>query len=179
MTLTMSISGLTEKIKQLLTDAAVTLKLIRDTGSYREQDVYRAFIVGTGGAQGTGSTGDIVVTDIGTTNNVYLHFKLPLKNTDDKVPFSVRMNGYNYGSSRAMSMVWSGGMKGAVLSKKVSGSFDGDIYLDSNGNVVLSMFVTSIYYATFQLESMTHVEGKRIVRGQIEAKVTTTATTSF
>lgn len=165
------ISRYSYSLKKLLNDTAALMKTLRDSNSYRAQDVFRTFIIGTGGPSGIGATGDMTVDNLGQTNNVYLHLKLPITNAQDKVSFLMRMEGYNYGASKIIDVAWGGGMSEGGLLKSVSGSHPVDVYVDTNGNLVCSIFFTSIYYTTFNVETMCQDDSKRIIRGHLQGKV--------
>ncbi|QTH80459.1 hypothetical protein PA10_00261 [Pseudomonas phage pPa_SNUABM_DT01] len=166
-------------LKTLLNNTAALMKTIRDSNSYRAQDVFRTFIIGTGGPSGTGGTGDMTVDNLGQTNNVYLHLKLPITNAQDKVSFLMRMEGYNYGASKIINVAWSGGMNGGSLLKATSGTHPVDVYVDANGNLVCSIFFTSIYYTTVNIETMCQDDSKRIIRGQLQGKVSLASQINF
>ncbi|MNI81552.1 hypothetical protein D3C73_1381780 [compost metagenome] len=119
------------------------------------------------------------VVDLGATTNVYLHLKLPIKNTQDKVQFRLTMEGYNYGGGKLIYVAWSGMMNGGSLVKMSSGSHTSNVYVDANGNLVCSILFASIYYTTFNVESICHDDSKRIIRGQIQGKVSLASTVSF
>lgn len=166
-------------VSAMVLDLAASMKSQRDAGSYRAQDLFRAFIVGTGGPSGVGASGDISATDLGNTNSVYLHMKLPLKNTDDKVEFNFLMEGYNYGGQKLINVTWAGHINAGVLVKDVTGTHVANAYIDANGNVVLSIFFASIYYTTFNMECLSHIDNKRVTRGQIQAVVSLSSQVNF
>jgi len=178
-TLTTLIKRFAAGLFDLIDSAFDTLLASRDAGSTIAQDVFRMLIYGTGGAAGVGGVGDMAVDDLGSTSNVYLHFKLPLT-TADTASFRFNIAGYNYGASKVINVVFQGGVAGGVFTcASTGGSHTAGYYVDGSGNLVLRVYFPSIYYTTLYVHTQSNDDVKRIVRGQVQGKVSLSSQITF
>lgn len=147
--------------------------------------IFQGIIFATGGAPGVGSAGDFPVIDLGNTNNVYLHFKLPLKITTNNRMFHLRFRGYCYGSAGVIDETVVGYCNASVGRTEgiaTKGNFSPTAYVDSNNNVIVRMFFPSIYYSTMSIDSMmvsTGAESAMFNRGDLVARLSLASTVTF
>lgn len=147
--------------------------------------IFQGIIYATGGAPGLGAAGDFPRIDLGNTNNVYLHFKLPLKITTNNRMFHLRFRGYCYGSAKIIDETVVGYCKasaGRTEGIATKGNFSPTVYVDSNNNVIVRMFFSSIYYSTMSIDSMmvsTGAESAMFNRGDLVARMSLASTVTF
>ena len=70
--------------------------------------VFQGLIWGTGAPYDVGATGGMVATDLGSSMNVYAHFKLPFSINSDDQMFWLNIRGYSYGSSLVLDETFAG-----------------------------------------------------------------------
>jgi hypothetical protein len=147
-------------------------------------NVFQGFVVGTGVPYGVGGTGGFAgkVADLGSSENVYVHFKTPMNiNTSDEM-FWFNIRGYCYGSSSVIDETIVGyaySPQRAIINKVGFGNMFPDSYVDSAGNVILRIKVPVAYYLTVRIETMRVGTGTLFEVGSFDAKVSLTATVEF
>ncbi|WP_448124686.1 hypothetical protein [Pseudomonas veronii] len=137
-------------------------------------NVFQGSVWGTGGPQSTGASGEFSVVDLGTSANVYMHFKLPVNvNTHDQM-FWLNIRGYSYGSASIVDETIVGycySPQRAVLNKAVFGSMSPGVYTDTSGNVIMCLKFPSVYVTTIRVDTMQVGIGGLFAVGSIKSKL--------
>ncbi|NMX36754.1 hypothetical protein HBO34_02570 [Pseudomonas veronii] len=137
-------------------------------------NVFQGSVWGTGGPQSTGASGEFSVVDLGTSANVYMHFKLPVNvNTHDQM-FWLNIRGYSYGSASIVDETIVGycySPQRAVLNKAVFGSMSPGVYTDTSGNVIMCLKFPSVYVTTIRVDTMQVGVGGLFAVGSIKSKL--------
>ncbi|AZD06657.1 hypothetical protein C4K26_1235 [Pseudomonas chlororaphis] len=145
-------------------------------------NVFQGGVFGTGGPQNTGASGGFSEVDLGTSENVYMHLKLPMNiNTHDQM-FWFNICGYCYGSATIVDETIVGycySPQRAVLSKAVFGNMSPEIYTDAKGNVVIRLKFPNIYVTTIRIDTMQVGIGSLIPVGSIKSKLSLTEKVDF
>ena len=119
--------------------------------------ILQGIVYATGGSPGLSSGGDMPRIDLGSTNNVYMHIKLPLKLNVNNRMFHLRFKGYNYGSAKPVNETVVGYCKASTQRLEgvhTKGNFVPTVYVDANQNIVVRFFFENIYYTTMVIDSM-------------------------
>ena len=93
--------------------------------------------------------------------------------------FRLTMQGYNYGAAKVLDVDWIGMVNEGALNKASGGSHPTNVYVDANGNLVCSIFFANIYVVTYNVISFCQLDSQRIIRGQLQGKVSLTSTVNF
>lgn len=137
-------------------------------------NVFQGSVWGTGGPQSTGASGEFSVVDLGTSANVYMHFKLPINvNAHDQM-FWLNIRGYSYGSASIVDETIVGycySPQRAVLNKAVFGSMSPGVYTDTSGNVIMCLKFPSVYVTTIRVDTMQVGIGGLFAVGSIKSKL--------
>lgn len=137
-------------------------------------NVFQGSVWGTGGPQSTGASGEFSVVDLGTSANVYMHFKLPVNvNTHDQM-FWLNIRGYSYGSASIVDETIVGycySPQRAVLNKAVFGSMSPGVYTETSGNVIMCLKFPSVYVTTIRVDTMQVGIGGLFAVGSIKSKL--------
>ncbi|AZF04026.1 hypothetical protein [Pseudomonas sp. R5-89-07] len=144
--------------------------------------VFQGLIWGTGAPYDVGATGGMVATDLGSSMNVYAHFKLPFSiNTDDQM-FWLNVRGYSYGSSLVLDETFAGYVyspQRAVLNQSCFGKFDPAIYADAAGNAVCRIKIPNVYVTSLRIDTMQIGRYRSIKLGDIKSKLSLSPTVEF
>jgi len=155
--------------------------LVGASGSV-QLNVFQGGVWGTGGPQNTGSSCGFSVVDLGTSDNIYMHFKLPVNiNTHDQM-FWFNIRGYSYGSATIVDETIVGycySPQRAVLNKAVFGNMSPGIYTDSTGNVIMRLKFPSIYVTTIRIDTMQVGIGGLFAVGSLKSKLSLTDKVEF
>jgi len=145
-------------------------------------NVFQGGVWGTGGPQKTGASGGFSIVDLGTSAEVYMHFKLPVNiNTHDQM-FWFNIRGYSYGSASIVDETVVGycySPQRAVLNKSVFGNMSPGIYTDASGNVIMRLKFPSIYVTTIRIDTMQVGIGGLFAVGSIQSKLSLTDKVEF
>ncbi len=144
----------------------------RDEAFPFNQCVFQAFIGGTGGPHGTSSDGAVPSTNLGRTEQVYLHLKLPYT-LQDNVEFSIDVDGYNYGASKILDCSFVGRIKNGVYSgfAAETNTHTSGIYTSASGSIMLYIYFPSIYYTSFSINAWCNVLAKKVKKGELVGRV--------
>jgi hypothetical protein len=138
----------------------------------RRMSIFQGEVYGTGGPSGVASAGDFPTIDLGSTENVYVHFKTPLNVRVDDAMFWFNLRGYCYGSSSIIDETIVGYCyhpQVDIIRKHSVGNMHPDSYHDQNGNVVLRILLPSAYYTTLCIDTMRVGDGRLFKRGDLKA----------
>lgn len=177
--ITEAIGRYSTSLLNLIDAGLAAVKANRDTGSRIAQDVLSSFIVGTGGVQTVGASGDIPSVDLGTSANVYLHFKLPYL-LSDTVSFRLNFKGYSYGESKIIECDVVGAIRnGGFVVGGASGTHTVSGYTSASGKPMIRMLFPSLYYSTLSVTSYCQTDTKKVVRGQLQGRASLSSTIDF
>lgn len=122
------------------------------------------------------------MVDLGTSDNIYMHFKLPVNiNTHDQM-FWFNIRGYSYGSATIVDETIVGycySPQRAVLNKAVFGNMSPGIYTDSTGNVIMRLKFPSVYVTTIRIDTMQVGIGGLFAVGSLKSKLSLTDKVEF
>lgn len=148
-------------------------------------NIFQGFVHSTGAPYGFGGdTGGFAgkIDDLGTSANVYLHFKTPMNVNTRSEMFWFNIRGYCYGAAKIIDEVLTGycyGTTNSLIHKANSGSMSPDSYTDSAGNVILRILVPNTYYNTVSIDTMRVGNGRLFNAGDLEVKVSLADTVEF
>lgn len=144
--------------------------------------IFQGGVWGTGGPNLVGASGGFPVTDLGTTSEVYAHFKLPLNINRDECMFWLNFRGYSYGSACVIDETIAGycyAPQRKVINQSLFGVMDPAIYVDTVGNVVLRLKFPSIYVTTLRIDTMQTGIGAPPKKGELVAKLSLATEVDF
>jgi len=143
------------------------------------RNVFSGFIrTLTTGEGGPSVSGDFIAptAPFASDANVYIHFRLPYNTLVDSKMFWLKVIGYTFGSSQRIETTavgYSYVPSNALLNTQVVSSQTAELYRDTNGNIVLTILFSSIYYTTLEIDTMRVGNGTAIKRGDIQHKFST------
>lgn len=146
------------------------------------RNIFQGFIQGTGGAVAAGSAGAFTSTNLGSTENVYAHFKVPLNVNVNSEMFWFNIKGYSYGSSKIIDETLVGycyEATAALLNVSSFGNLTPAVYKAANGDIVLRILLPSAYYATIRIDTMRVGNGRLFNVGDLVAKLSLADTVVF
>lgn len=147
------------------------------------RNILQGHITSTGGpGEGIGAAGAFETTDLGTRENVYVHFRLPLNINIDSEMFWFNIRGYSYGTAKIVDETLVGycyAPSRTLTNDSTFGNFTPAVYTDSSGNVVMRIFVPYIYYTTLRVDTMRVGNGRLYNVGDIETKLSLAETVEF
>jgi len=168
------------KIMGLLSAGYTALVTHAETGSWLRQRIKVVYVWSLGGIHGAPSTSGIPADDLGQTENIYIHFKLPFAPGTD---FCCRLDieGYQYGVGKIVRGQFFAGRIGATLSTHVQGTtaHSPGIYMDDNGYVVCRLFFSSAYVLNLTVSGMSADDATRTALNNITAKASLTSNLTF
>lgn len=147
--------------------------------------VVQGIVYATGGAPGVGSAADFPRVDLGSTDGVYVHFKLPLNIYVNNRMFWLRIRGYNYGGAKAVDETIVGYCKASTTRIEgiaTKGNFSPAVYVNDNNDVMVRLYFPYIYYTTMVVDSMwvsTGAEAGMFKRGDIKPWMSLSSTLVF
>lgn len=147
-------------------------------------NILQGHIYGTGGEQGASVSdeGSFQATDLGSSEHVYVHFKVPLNVNINSEMFWFNVKGYSYGTAKIIDETIVGYCYSPVLditSKSSFGNMTPDVYKDSNGNVVLRLLIPNIYFTTIRVDTMRVGNGRLFNVGDLKTKLSLSQTVVF
>lgn len=144
--------------------------------------VFQGMIWGTGAPYDVGAAGGLVATDLGSSLNVYAHFKLPFSiNTDDQM-FWLNIRGYSYGSSLVLDETFAGYVyspQRAVINQSCFGKFEPAIYADTAGNAICRIKIPNVYVTSLRIDTMQIGHYHSISVGELKSKLSLSPTVVF
>ncbi|WP_434628742.1 hypothetical protein J3P84_06295 [Pseudomonas sp. Z1-29] len=146
------------------------------------RNLLQGFVSGTGGVQGVGAQGDFVLTDLGTSANVYIHFKVPLNINVNSEMFWFNIKGYSYGTAKIIEETLVGYCyqpTRTLQNVATFGNMTPACYVDTNGNVVMRILIPSIYYTTIRIDTMRVGNGRLFKLGDLKTKLSLAETVVF
>ncbi|QPO19208.1 hypothetical protein HXW90_06585 [Pseudomonas sp. Y39-6] len=144
--------------------------------------VFQGLIWGTGAPYDVGATGGMDATDLGSSMNVYVHFKLPFSINSDDQMFWLNIRGYSYGSSLVLDETFAGYVyspQRAVINQSCFGKFEPAIYADAAGNAVCRIKIPNVYVTSLRLDTMQVGRYRAIKLGDIKSKLSLSSTVVF
>nr|WP_225927518.1 hypothetical protein [Pseudomonas ekonensis] len=146
------------------------------------RNVLQGFVSGTGGLQGVGAVGSFTSTDLGTTANVYMHFKTPLNINVNSEMFWFNIKGYSYGTAKIIEETLVGYCyqpTRTLQNVSTFGNMTPSVYVDTNGNIVMRILLPSIYYTTVRIDTMRVGNGRLFNLGDLKPKLSLAETVVF
>jgi hypothetical protein len=144
--------------------------------------VFQGLIWGTGAPYNVDASGGMVATDLGSSMDVYAHFKLPFSiNTDDQM-FWLNIRGYSYGSSLVLDETFAGYVyspQRAVINQSCFGKFAPAIYADTAGNAICRIKIPNVYVTSLRIDTMQIGRYRAIKVGEIKSKLSLSPTVVF
>ncbi|MFO2462496.1 hypothetical protein OOJ96_01140 [Pseudomonas sp. 15FMM2] len=146
------------------------------------RNLLQGHIYGTGGTHVPSAKGDFVATDLGSGENVFIHFKIPLNVNVNSEMFWFNIKGYSYGTAKIIEETLVGycyhpGRR--LQSVSTFGNMTPGIYVDDNGNIVMRILVPSIYFTTLRIDTMRVGNGRLFALGDLKTKLSLTETVVF
>lgn len=147
-------------------------------------NILQGVIIGTGAPYPVGGSGDFSgkMTDLGSSANVYVHFKTPMNvNTSDEM-FWFNIRGYCYGASAVIDETIVGyayNPQRNIINKASFGNMFPDSYKDTAGNVILRIKLPVAYYTTLRIDTMRVGTSTLFEVGSLDVKVSLTETVDF
>ncbi|MCX4026628.1 hypothetical protein H0A36_00490 [Endozoicomonas sp. SM1973] len=189
--LTSIVDGKISQIDQLLQDAESKFDTWREQrdilGDINKHGVFKSnifqgHIYSTHDANYISSAGDLPIEDLGTTDNVYVHFKTPLNINKHSEMFWFNIRGYSYGSASIINETIAGYCYKTnldLISMDNHGNMSPEAYKDSKGNVVLRIFLPNCYYTTISIDTMRVGNGRLFENGDLIAKLSLAKNINF
>jgi hypothetical protein len=146
------------------------------------RNLLQGFVPGTGGVQGVGGQGDFVSTDLGTSTNIYMHFKIPLNINVNSEMFWFNIKGYSYGTAKIIEETLVGYCyqpTRTLQNVSTFGNMTPAVYVDTNGNVVMRILIPNIYYTTVRIDTMRVGNGRLFNLGDLKTKLSLAETVAF
>jgi hypothetical protein len=146
------------------------------------RNILQGFVTGTGGAHGLGSEGGFVPTDLATSLNVYMHFKIPLNININSEMFWFNVKGYSYGTAKIIEETIVGYCyqpTRSLLNVSTFGNMTPAVYVDANGNIVMRVLIPNIYFTTVRIDTMRVGNGRLFNLGDLKTKLSLAETVLF
>lgn len=145
--------------------------------------IFQGLVVGTGGTQGVAGHGHFEgkLADLGSSDEVYVHFKTPMNVNVDHSMFWFSIRGYSYGTAKIVDETIVGycySPSRTIINKSAFGGFNPESYADSSGNVILRIKVPAIYFTTIRIDTM-KVGSSLFGLGSLTPKVSLSSTVEF
>ncbi len=147
--------------------------------------IFQGLLFGVGAPFGVGGDGGFEgkVSDLGSSDNVYVHFKVPLNvNTSDRM-YRFDIKGYCYGSSSIIDETIVGYVYAdtkSIVNKASFGDMFPDSYADSAGNLILRIKLPVAYFVTVRVDNMCVESGGVLFeRGSLDVKMSLAETVEF
>ncbi|MNI71347.1 hypothetical protein D3C73_1272150 [compost metagenome] len=139
------------------------------------RNIFKGFIRTVTTAEGgPGVDGDFPpVTAFADNLNIYVHFRIPYNFNVDSKMFWLNIKGYSFGNGQIINTTavgYSYAPTKQLLNTQVSSVQTAELYADTNGNIVLSLLFSTLYYATLEIDSMMVGNGTPIKRGMLQVK---------
>lgn len=144
--------------------------------------ILQGHVYGTGGVYQAQSIGDFVSTDLGSSVNVYMHFKVPLNLNVNSEMFWFNIKGYSYGTAKIIDETLVGYCyqpNRTLHNASTFGNMTPAVYVDANGNIVMRILIPNIYYTTVRIDTMRVGNGRLFNLGDIKTKVSLADTVVF
>lgn len=146
------------------------------------RNIFQGQVFGTGLPFNVQSGDGFDTVDLGTSLNVYVHFKLPLNVNRDVQMFWFNIKGYSYGSSKIVEETIVGYCykpQLALINTAAFGNMTPAVYKATNGDIILRLLIPSIYYTTFRIDTMQVGDGVLFNLGDIKTKLSLSDTVVF
>lgn len=138
------------------------------------RNIFQGFVQGTNQTVGVGADGGFKPTDLGSIENVYLHFRVPLNVNINSEMFWFNIKGYSYGAAKIIEETLVGYcyQPNRVLQQvSTFGNMTPGVYVDTNGNIVMRILIPNVYYTTIRIDTMRVGNGRLFNLGDITTKV--------
>lgn len=146
------------------------------------RNIFQGHVYGSGGIWSTAAQGDFVSTDLGGSENVYIHFKVPLNVNANSEMFWFNIKGYSYGTAKIIDETLVGYCyqpTRRLQNVSTFGNMTPAIYVDASGNVVMRVLVPNIYYTTIRIDTMRVGNGRLFALGDLKPKLSLSDTVVF
>ncbi|WDD98374.1 hypothetical protein [Thalassomonas actiniarum] len=148
-------------------------------------NIFQGFLHSTGAPYGFGGdSGGFAgkIDDLGSSSNVYLHFKTPMNINTHSEMYWFNIRGYCYGGAKLIDEVIAGycyATSKSVINKANAGGMSPDSYSDAAGNVILRILVPNTYYNSVCIDTMRVGNGRLFNAGDLDVKVSLADTVDF
>lgn len=146
------------------------------------RNVLQGHVYGTGGSYGSTAQGDFTSTELGSSTNVYMHFKVPLNVNANSEMFWFNIKGYSYGTAKIIEETLVGYcyQPTRVLQNVATfGNMTPAVYVDTSGNIVMRILIPNIYYTTVRIDTMRVGNGRLFNLGDLKTKLSLSDTVAF
>nr|WP_269802884.1 hypothetical protein [Pseudomonas uvaldensis] len=146
------------------------------------RNVLQGHVYGTGGSYGSTAQGDFTSTELGSSTNVYMHFKVPLNVNANSEMFWFNIKGYSYGTAKIIEETLVGYcyQPTRVLQNVATfGNMTPAVYVDTSGNIVMRILIPNIYYTTVRIDTMRVGNGRLFNLGDLKTKLSLSDTVVF
>nr|WP_280639852.1 hypothetical protein [Pseudomonas sp. RGM2987] len=146
------------------------------------RNVLQGHVYGTGGPYGSTAQGDFMSTELGSSTNVYMHFKVPLNVNANSEMFWFNIKGYSYGTAKIIEETLVGYCyQPSRVLQNVStfGNMTPAVYVDTSGNIVMRILIPNIYYTTVRVDTMRVGNGRLFNLGDLKTKLSLSDTVVF
>ncbi|MGF6672135.1 hypothetical protein [Pseudomonas monsensis] len=138
------------------------------------RSLFQGFIAGTNKAVGVGGSGGFVVPDLGSIENVYLHFRVPLNININSEMFWFNIKGYSYGAAKIIDETLVGYCyqpTRSLMQVSTFGNMTPAVYVDTNGNIIMRILVPNVYFTTIRVDTMRVGNGRLFNVGDLTTQV--------
>ncbi|MGN8276863.1 hypothetical protein ACLEJQ_00355 [Pseudomonas sp. SMV71] len=146
------------------------------------RNVLQGHVNGTGGTYGSSAQGDFTSTELGSSTNVYMHFKVPLNVNANSEMFWFNIKGYSYGTAKIIEETLVGYCyqpSRVLQSVSTFGNMTPAVYVDTSGNIVMRILIPNIYYTTIRIDTMRVGNGRLFNLGDLKTKLSLSDTVVF
>jgi hypothetical protein len=146
------------------------------------RNILQGFVTGTGGVHGVGAQGDFVSTDLASSLNVYMHFKIPLNINVNSEMFWFNIKGYSYGTAKIIEETIVGYCyqpTRTLQNVSTFGNMTPAVYVDASGNIVMRVLIPNIYFTTVRIDTMRVGNGRLFNLGDLKTKLSLADTVLF
>lgn len=153
-----------------------------DAAGTIRRNLFQGFVQGTSDNVGVGAWGGFQKTDLASSLNVYMHFRLPLNVNVNTEMFWFNIKGYSYGAAKIIEETFVGYCYQPLRTLQSSSTFGNmtpEIYVDTNGNIVMRILVPNVYYTTIRIDTMRVGNGRLFNLGDITTKLSLAETVVF
>lgn len=144
--------------------------------------IFQGFVAGTNLAGREYSGNFPPPPNLGTNDNIYVHFKTPMKVNRDSHMFWFHFSGYAFGSGKLVDEIFVGyayAPQNALINQVSVGQLSPYSYVDANRNVILRLTLSSIYYLTLRVDTMRVGDGPLFDNDCFEVQYSTAGSVTF
>ncbi|NUT85323.1 hypothetical protein HNO91_02755 [Pseudomonas corrugata] len=146
------------------------------------RNVLQGHVYGTGGPYPSLAQGEFTTTDLGSSTNVYMHFKVPLNINVNSEMFWFNIKGYSYGTAKIIDETLVGYCyqpTRVLQNASTFGNMTPAVYVDTNGNIVMRILIPNVYFTTVRIDTMRVGNGRLFNQGDLKTKLSLADTVVF